>query len=193
MRFLIVTYIDNQGSVTVWSKGYDLHCSTTDTVLRACDFVSVALCSQPFVCKVRRCSTPGAMAADALSKSDWSEFNRATSGLDMEPRARWIPSTLRDWLANPIPTRDLGPRLVQDLVQIQHLVLAQSLVQDQEPDIRMMESGQKFVHVARHGIILKQDEAKQLRIISKPLLTPKGATKDIKISKQICTTSAKTH
>ena len=80
-----VTYIDNQGSVTVWSKGYDLHCSTTDMILRACDFVSVALCSQPFVCKVRRCSTPGAMAADALSKSDWSEFNRATSGLDMEP------------------------------------------------------------------------------------------------------------
>ena len=39
----LVTYIDNAGSCAVWRKGYDLHCGTTDTILRACDFVAVAM------------------------------------------------------------------------------------------------------------------------------------------------------
>ena len=41
-----------------------------------------------------------------------------------------------------------------------------------------MEFDMKWVHMARYGLILKQDRAIWLRIISKPLLTPKGAIKD---------------
>ena len=46
-----------------------------------------------------------------------------------------------------------------------------------------MEFGLKWVHMARYGLILKQDGAIWLRIISKPLLTPKEAIKDTKIPK----------
>ena len=38
-----------------------------------------------------------------------------------------------------------------------------------------MEIGLKWVHVARYELILKLDGALWLRIIFKPLLTPKGA------------------
>ena len=111
-----VTYIDNAGSCAVWRKGYDLHCGTTDTVLRACDFISVAMCSTPYVAKIARRSTPGAVAADALSKSDWREVQEVTGDMDMEPSARWIPNTLRTWLENPVQTQDLGPMIVREMV-----------------------------------------------------------------------------
>ena len=41
-----------------------------------------------------------------------------------------------------------------------------------------MEIGLKWVHMARYGLILKLEKALWLRIIFKPLLTPKGAIKD---------------
>ena len=48
-----------------------------------------------------------------------------------------------------------------------------------------MEFGLKWVHMARYELILKLDGALWLRIISKPLLTPKGAIKDPKISNKV--------
>ena len=42
----------------------------------------------------------------------------------------------------------------------------------------------KWVHMARYELILKLDGALWLRIISKPLLAPKGAIKDLKINKK---------
>ena len=49
------------------------------------------------------------------------------------------------------------------------------------------------VHMARYGIKVRQDKVTWLRIISKPLLTQKGAIKDPQIQKKItvCATSAK--
>ena len=48
-----------------------------------------------------------------------------------------------------------------------------------------MEICLKWVHMARYELILKQDGAIWLRIISKPLLTPKGAIKDPQIPKNV--------
>ena len=48
-----------------------------------------------------------------------------------------------------------------------------------------MEFGLKWVHMARYELILKLDGALWLRIILKPLLTPKGAIKDQKFSKKV--------
>ena len=42
-----------------------------------------------------------------------------------------------------------------------------------------MEIGVKWVHMARYELILRQDGAIWLRIIFRPLLTPKGAIKDL--------------
>ena len=43
--------------------------------------------------------------------------------------------------------------------------------------MKIMEFCLKWVHVARYGLILRLDGALWLRIIFKPLLTPKGAIK----------------
>ena len=47
-----------------------------------------------------------------------------------------------------------------------------------------MEFGLKCVRLARYGLILKQDGAIWLRIISKPLLNPEGPIKDPKNQKR---------
>ena len=48
-----------------------------------------------------------------------------------------------------------------------------------------MEFGLKCVHMARYELILRLDGALWLRIILKPLLTPKGAFKTPKIPKHL--------
>ena len=48
-----------------------------------------------------------------------------------------------------------------------------------------MEFGLKWVHMARYELILKLDGALWLSIISKPLLTPKGAIENPKILKKV--------
>ena len=48
-----------------------------------------------------------------------------------------------------------------------------------------MEIGLKWVHMAQYELILKQDGAIWLRIISKPLLTPKGNVKDVNILEKV--------
>ena len=45
-----------------------------------------------------------------------------------------------------------------------------------------MEFGLKWVHMARYELILRLEGALWLRIILKPLLTPKGAIKILKKS-----------
>ena len=42
---------------------------------------------------------------------------------------------------------------------------------------KKIELGLKWVHMAQYGVILRLDGALWLRIILKPLLTPKGAIK----------------
>ena len=48
-----------------------------------------------------------------------------------------------------------------------------------------MKFSLKWVHMARYELILRLDGALWLRIILKPLLTPKGAIKDQKIPKKV--------
>ena len=47
-----------------------------------------------------------------------------------------------------------------------------------------MEFGLKWVHMAQYELILKMDGDLWLRIIFKPLLTPKGAIKSKKIQEK---------
>ena len=48
--------------------------------------------------------------------------------------------------------------------------------------MKTTEIGLKWVHMARYGLMLRLERALWLRIIFKPLLTPKGA---IKIKKKL--------
>ena len=50
---------------------------------------------------------------------------------------------------------------------------------------QIMEFDLKWVHMARYGLILRLDGALWLRIIFKPLLTPKRAIKSQKVTRKI--------
>ena len=110
-----VTQIDNAGTVRLWQKGYSLRCSTTDTLLRACAFVAEVCDTKAYVRKVRRRSTTNAVAADALSKSDYQEFDKVY--LKKEQWARKVPKSFTEWLKQPYQTQDLGPAIVKDLLE----------------------------------------------------------------------------
>lgn len=58
---------DNQSAVFTWRKGYSKEPFST-TVVKAVFDLSVALNSRPYITKVARCSTVGALAADHISK-----------------------------------------------------------------------------------------------------------------------------
>ena len=70
----IRTNIDNAGTVVQCAKGRCMDCLLTDTMLKAIDYVATALNCRHFVVKVTRCSTPEAMAAYALPKSEYQRF-----------------------------------------------------------------------------------------------------------------------
>ena len=50
--------------------------------------------------------------------------------------------------------------------------------------VKIMEFDLKWVHMARYGLILRQDGAIWLRIISKPLLTQTGIVEDPNMQKK---------
>ena len=54
-----------------------------------------------------------------------------------------------------------------------------------------MEIGLKWVHMAQYELILKLERALWLRIVFKPLLTPKGTIKDPKNQKKSLKVRAK--
>ena len=71
---IVATRIDNDGSVRMWEKGYDLKCVVNNSLIRTADYVAMALGCQAYVVGTTRRSAWGAVAADALSKSDMREF-----------------------------------------------------------------------------------------------------------------------
>ncbi len=108
-----VMQIDNSGTVVLLRKCYDVKCPITDTLIRACDYVAKALRMKAFVRKVTRCSTVGAAAADALSKSDMKRFWNLMPGAEVEPRS--LSRSFRFWLECLTTDWDLGKRIVEDL------------------------------------------------------------------------------
>ena len=109
----VVTNIDNFGSTIIFKKGYDVRCNITDCLIRASNYVAVALGSRAFVRDITRCSTVNSEAADALSKSDFVRFFRLIP--DRELEQRHVPRSFLRWLDNPVDSSSLGPNIVADL------------------------------------------------------------------------------
>ena len=110
---VIVTNIDNSGSVRVAEKGYSLKCATTDTLLRAIYEVATALNAKAYVKKVARCSTRAAIAADLLSKAEFGKFWEIWPEHDLEPVK--IPRAYLKWLDNPVKDNSLGRRIIEEM------------------------------------------------------------------------------
>ena len=110
---VIRTNIDNSGTVYVAAKGRSNRCQLTDCLLKAINYIAVALSARAFVVKVARCSTVKADAADALSKGDMARFRRLVPAAEEDPRP--IPGTVKVWLDNPYPDWELGKKIVLEM------------------------------------------------------------------------------
>ena len=75
-------WVDNAGSVRVWQKGYSTRCALCNTLFKALATVAAALGSRVDIQKIRRCSTPGAVLADALSKGALATVRRFSTEFD---------------------------------------------------------------------------------------------------------------
>ena len=111
----IEVFVDNDGSVRMWQKGWTTKCDLCNTILLATYQISVAMDIELFVSGISRCSTWEADAADALSKCDMGRFYMLVPGAEVEPKE--VPGALLRWLENPVPDRGLGHRILKQLAK----------------------------------------------------------------------------
>ena len=110
----IRTNIDNEGTVVLTAKGRDTRCALTDCLIGTINHVAVALDCRAYVVKVTRCSTTEAKAADALSKAAYYKFRELMPTSEKLPKT--IPRTVKAWIENPVVDRDLGRKIVRELM-----------------------------------------------------------------------------
>jgi len=110
-------WVDNAGSVRIWEKGYSSGCRLCTTIVKATATVAAALSCRLAVEKIRRCSNPGAVMADALSQGDFRRFRAAAaaSGACLDVLPALVPRAIARWLARPVPDDDLGDRILREM------------------------------------------------------------------------------
>jgi len=107
--------VDNAGSVCIWKKGYSSSCQLASTLVTAIASVAAGLGTQVHIEKVARCSDPGTVMADALSKSAFGRFREASEGWDMPDEPTPVPLAIMRWLDKPAPNDDLGLAVLKDI------------------------------------------------------------------------------
>ena len=110
-------WVDNAGSVRIWEKGYSSSCRLCTTIVKATATVAAALGCRLEVEKIRRCSSPGAVMADALSQGDFRRFRAAAAEGGVRPAVlpAVVPRAIGRWLARPVPDDDLGERILREM------------------------------------------------------------------------------
>jgi hypothetical protein len=108
----VTIWVDNAGSVAIWKKGYSSTCRLSSTIVTSLHAIAAAIGCTLHLEKIRRCSTPLAAAADALSKGMFSAA-RQIATLNTEP-AR-IPASLLRWINAPNPTDDLAHHILTEI------------------------------------------------------------------------------
>jgi hypothetical protein len=106
-------WVDNIGSVRIWEKGYSASCDLCTTLVKAIATVAAGLGCVVAIEKITRCSVPGAVAADALSKADFTRFRKVTCGLPSDPL--WVPRQILVWMLDPKKDDDLGCKILEEL------------------------------------------------------------------------------
>jgi hypothetical protein len=109
-------WVDNAGSVRIWEKGYSSSCALCTTIVKATASIAALSCRLE-VHKIRRCSNPGAVMADALSQGDFRRFRAAAAaaGSAVAALPAAVPRSLLRWLVRPIPDDELGQRMLLDM------------------------------------------------------------------------------
>jgi len=109
-------WVDNAGSVAIWKKGYSTSCTLCTTLVAAIGRLSAALGATVAIEKITRRSDTGAILADELSKGRMRQFWSLKPDdwtLPIDPA--WIPPSILQWIADPVPSPDLGDRILRDL------------------------------------------------------------------------------
>ena len=117
MRKPVKIWVDNAGSVRIWSKGYSSYCGLCTTLVKAISVVAAGLGSRVEIVKITRCSSSGAVIADKLSKGELLaglEVGRR-SGRPMAAEPARLPEPLLKWVCLPVPDDNLGHILLQHL------------------------------------------------------------------------------
>jgi hypothetical protein len=73
----VCIWVDNAGSVKIWEKGYSTSCELCNTLVQAIADIAACAGCQLHIQKIRRCSTEGAIIADALSKAEFQTLWQA--------------------------------------------------------------------------------------------------------------------
>ena len=106
--------LDNQSAVYTWRKGYSSEPFST-TVVKAIYDLAGALNCRPYITKVARCSTIGAVAADHLSVGRLTDFYSCCPKSPVFGRR--IPARLVRWLTWPVVDLALGFSLAEEIRQ----------------------------------------------------------------------------
>ena len=67
-------WVDNFGSVAIFAKGYSTTCELSTTLVSAIAVVATTIGCRLTIDKITRCSSPGAILSDELSKGQFSAF-----------------------------------------------------------------------------------------------------------------------
>ena len=108
-------FVDNSGSVAMFSKGWSSSCMLCNTLIVAINQVAVALNCDVRLKKIKTCSTLEACAADFLSKGDFRKFKKEMPGSQLSPAT--LPVVLLAWIDDPVEDRLLGQKLLQEMAQ----------------------------------------------------------------------------
>ena len=113
-------YVDNVGSVVMFRKGWSTVCNLCNTILVALHQLSTALACKLFITDIARCSNRESRAADTLRKCDMDRFLENMPEANIEPEE--IPASILNWIENPVPDRDFGNKIIQELSSRYNLV-----------------------------------------------------------------------
>ena len=116
----VITRIDNSGCYWVDKKGYNLKCEILDYLIRVTAFVATALAVEARVVKIRRCSTPGAIASDLISKANFAALDKVMPDRDVEPKP--VSLAFRRWLENPLVDCGLEKEIVREIKRDGHRI-----------------------------------------------------------------------
>jgi len=110
-------WVDNSGSVHIWRKGYATTCALSSTLVRAIACIADAVDCTVDIVKVRRCSGPGPILADHLSKGKFAQFREFANsvGWQLDNLPATVPRTLLAWVDNPVVDDDLGVKILREL------------------------------------------------------------------------------
>ena len=111
----VEVFVDNQGAVSIYAKGYSTSCVYCYTIVMAIHEVAVALNCNLVVTKITRCSNVEAVIADALSKADFKRFYELMPNRKVNPGR--IPVALLEWINDPREDTKLGKKILQEMAK----------------------------------------------------------------------------